>query len=161
MQQTRRDRTLRREADMMAFTICIALLAALSYGRDNAPHTQLDVLVIVWGTTFGLALTHWFALTLSVRLVQDPSFRYSPSEMLVVQTMMAVLVATTATVAVLVVSEDFERLGARITAALFLGLLVGIESRASGSSRRRALGFMVAALCIGVSVAAAKWFIST
>jgi hypothetical protein len=161
MLRTRSDRTLRREADMMAFTICIALLAALNFGNEHAAHSQLDVLVIVWGTTLGLALTHWFALALSVRLVDDPNFRYSPFEMLFVQSLMAVLVATIATVAVLVVSEDFERLGARVTAALFLGLLVGIESRAGGSSRRRALGFVIGALTIGVSIATVKWFITS
>ncbi len=144
---------------MMAFTICIALIAALSYGSDHAPHSGLDVLVIVWGTTFGLALTHWFALTLSVRLVDDPNFKYSPFEMLFVQTGMAALVAATATVAVLVLSEDFNRLGARVTAVLFLGFLVGVESRAGGSSPRRVLGFVVAALAIGLTIATVKWFV--
>ena len=77
----RRERTLRREAEMMGFTVCIALLAALSYGDDHAPHSELGVLAIVWGATIGLALTHWFAFMLSVRLVDDPGFSYSPLEM--------------------------------------------------------------------------------
>lgn len=146
---------------MMAFTVCIALLAALSYGDDHAAHSKLDVLVIVWGTTIVLALTQWFALTLSVRLVGDPGFPYSPLDMLVAQVVMAVLVAAAATAAVLALSEDFDRLGARITAALFLGALVGVESRAGGSSWRRSSGFAIGALLIAFSIATVKWFIST
>jgi hypothetical protein len=157
--RTRSDRTLRREADMMAFTVCIALLAALSWGGEHTAHSQFSVLAIVWGTTLGLALTHWFALTLSVRLVGDPSFKYSASEMLVAQSLMAVFVATAASVVVLVLAPDYERFGARITAALFLGALVGVESRAGGSSLRRTLGFVVGALVIGLTIATLKWFV--
>ena len=157
----RRDRTLRRESDMMAFTACIALLAALSYGDDDVAHSKLDVLVIVWGTTFGLTLTQWFALTLSVRLVHDPRVTYSPAEMLVAQLVMAVLVAAAATIVVLVLSPEFDRLGARITAALFLGVLVGVESRAGGASLRRSLAFAGGALAVGVAIATVKWAITT
>ena len=145
----------------MAFTVCIALLAALTYGDDHAPHSELDVLVVVWGTTIGLALTHWFALTLSVRLVDDPTFLYEPVEMLFVQLAMAVLVASVATVTVLALSDDFDRLGARVTAALFLGALVGVESRAGGSSWRRSAVLVLVALAIGLTIATVKWFLGS
>lgn len=144
---------------MMGFTVCIALLAALSFGDDHSPHSELDVLAIVWGTTIGLALTHWFALMLSVRLVDDPSFSYSPLEMLFAQLAMALLVAAVATASVVVLSEDFDRLGARVTAALFLGVLVAVESRAGGSSWPRSSGFAFGALAIGVTIATVKWLI--
>ncbi len=145
---------------MMAFTVCIALLAALTYGNDHGAHSQLDVLVIVWGTTFGLALTHWFALTLSVRLVDDPNFKYSPFEMLFAQSGMALLVAVVASITVLALTDDFDRLGARLTAALFLGALVGVESRARGLSWQRTLSYVSVALAIGVAIAATKWLVS-
>lgn len=143
---------------MMGFTVCIALLAALTAGSDDSPHSKLDVLAIVWGTTVGLAITHWFALILSVRLVKDPTFVYKPREMLYAQTAMALLVATTASAIVLVVSTDVDRLGARLTAALFLAVLVGIESRAGGTSRRRAVGMAAGALTVGTTIAFAKQF---
>ena len=146
---------------MMAFTVCIALLAALSYGDDDAAHSEFGVLAVVWGTTVGLSLTQWFALTLSVWLVRDASFRYSPVEMLVAQLAMALLVAVAATVVVLPLPHDYERLGARITAAVFLGVLVGIESRAGGWSVRRTVGFVVGALAIGLAIATLKWVLST
>ena len=145
---------------MMAFTVCIALLAALSYGDDDAARSELGVLAVVWGTTVGLSLTQWFALTLSIWLVRDQSFRYSPVEMLVAQLAMALLVAR----------RDRRRAAAAerlraprspITAAVFLGVLVGIESRAGGWSARRTLGFVIGALAIGLAIATLKWILST
>jgi len=156
LSRARSDRTLRREADMMAFTVCIALLAVLVWGHEHAEDSQLDLLAIVWGTTLGLALTHWFALILSVRLVADPNFSVKASEMLIAQTLMAVLVASVASVVVLVLSPAYERLGARVTAALFLGALVGVESRAGGASMRRTIAFVVVALTIGLTIAIVK-----
>ena len=79
--------------------------------------------------------------------------------MLLVQLGISALVAVVATVAVVALSDEFDRLGARFTAALFLASLVGVESRAGGSSWRRALGFAFGALVIGLTIATVKWFI--
>lgn len=144
---------------MMAFTVCIALLAVLLWGHEHADSSQLDLLAVVWGTTLGLALTHWFALTLSVRLVRDPSFKYSASEMLLAQTAMVTLVAVTASIVVLALSAKYERFGAQVTAAVFLGALVGIESRAAGGSLRRTVGLVVFSLAIGLAIAVVKRFV--
>ena len=146
---------------MMAFTVCIALLAALSYGDDDAAHSHLDVLAIVWGTTVGLALTHWFALTLSVWLVRDLRFQYSTLELLFAHLSLAFLLAIVVTIFVVPLSEDLDRLGARIAAALFLAALVGVECRAGGSSARRSIGFVIGALVIGLAIATVKWVLST
>ena len=100
-------------------------------------------------------------MTLSVWLVRDQSFRYSPVEMLVAQLAMALLVALVATVVVLALPSDYDRVGARFTAAVFLGVLVGIESRAGGWSGRRTAGFVVGALAIGLAIATLKWVLST
>ena len=85
----------------MGLTVCIAMLAALTAGNDHSPHTRLDVLTMVWGTTLGLALTHWFALSFSVRLVPDPRFTSSPWQLLGPQIALAVLVAVAASIVVL------------------------------------------------------------
>lgn len=151
--------TLRREADMMGLTACLALLAALMAGDDHEPHTRLDVLTIVWATTVGLALTHWFALTLSVRLVDDPAFVFSPLQVLLAGLSLASLVALISTVAVLVSSVDVDRLMARLSAAAFLGVLVGVELRRGGSSMRRAVSWGLGAIVVGLTLATAKWLI--
>ena len=132
----------------------------MSYGTDDVAHSKLDVLAIVVGHDVR-ACAHALVCAHPVGAVSldDPSFTYSPFEMLLAQTAMALIVAASATVAVLALSEDFDRLGARLTAALFLGALVGVESRTSGSSWRRSLGLALVALVIGVSIATVNWFI--
>lgn len=148
---------LRRETDVMGLTVAIALLAALSAGNDTSPHSKLDVLAIVWGTTVGLALTHWFALLVTARLVSDPDIHYRPTELLISQTVMASVVAICATLVVLAVSTEFDRLGARITAAVFIGVLVSVESRTGGAARQRALAIGFGAMAIAMAIAWVKW----
>ena len=160
LRRTRQDPALRREADMMGFYVAVALLAALVAGSDRAPHTQLEVVGIVWGTTVGLALAHWFAMILSTRVVHDPDLHHTPVEMLSSQLVMAVGVAVGATLVVAVLPADLERLGARVTAALFIAGLVGFELRASGQPRSRSLVYGLLALTIGIAIAAFKWVLS-
>lgn len=144
---------------MMGFYVAVALIGALTAGDDHAPHSQIGVVAIVWGTTVGLAVAHWFAMILSARLVPDPGLHHTPSEMLFAQLVMAVAVAVVATVVVLVLSADLERLGARTTAALFIAVLVGFEARTNGWSHHRAAAYGLTALVIGLAIAATKWFI--
>ena len=144
---------------MMGFYLSIALLAALTGGNDHKAHSQLDVLILVWGTTIGLGLAHWFALAVSARLVHDPDLHHTPGEMLVSQLVMGVTISAVATVLVLVLPEDFERLGARLTAAAFIALIVQTESIAGGSTRRRAVALGILALVVGLAIATVKWFI--
>lgn len=144
----------------MGLTTAVALLVALSAGSDAAPHTKPEVLAIVWGTTVGLALAHAFAVLVSARLVRDTSANYRPLELLMSQVAMASLVAVSASVVVVVVSTSFDRLGARTTAAVFIGVLVGFESRVGGTSTGRAVLIGIVVTLIAVVVALTKWFIS-
>jgi hypothetical protein len=52
---------LRKEALTMALYVTICLLAALSVVAEHGEGAQADTFKIVWGTTLGLALAHWFA----------------------------------------------------------------------------------------------------
>ena len=153
------DPSLRREADMMGFYVALALLVALSTGSDGSSHSRPEVLWIIWGTTVGLALAHWFALSLSVRLVRDPSLHHTPSEMLFSQVVMSFVVALIASAAVLLSPTSVGRFSARLSAAIFIGLLVLVESRFSGSTLGRALGLGFVALGGGVVLAAIKWYL--
>ncbi len=159
IRRTRTDPGLRREADMMGFYVSIALLAALTTGNDHQAHSQLDVLGVVWGTTIGLALAHWFAIVVSARLVRDPDLHHTPMEVLASQMGMGVAIAIASTTAVLILPEDLERLGARVTAALFIAVIVQVESIAGGSTLRRAVSLGVLALVVALTIATFKWFI--
>lgn len=72
----------------------------------------------------------------------DPAFRYLPLELLFAQIAMAVLVAVLATATVLVRPEEFDRFGARVSAAVFLvASHVGFHHRSArhriGDGRRQ------------------------
>lgn len=158
--RSRSHQALRREGDVMGLTVCVALLAALATGNDFTPHSKLDVLMVVWGTTVGLALAHWFALLVSIRLVPDSTQGFSPLELLVAQTAMVALVAISASVSVLVLSSDYDRLGARVTAALFIGGLVAWETKRSAWTTSRRLVWSGGVTALGLMVAITKWVIS-
>ena len=160
LRRLRTDQVLRREGDVMGLTTAVALLAALSAGDDSAPHSQLEVLAIVWGTTVGLALVHAFGVLVSVGRVRETTATYRPLELLMSQVAMASMVAVSASVVVMVTSTSLDRLGARITAGVFIGGLVGFESRTGGASRGRAVLLGVGVTVIAVAVAITKWFIS-
>lgn len=152
---------MRREVDVMGLTVCLALLGALTAGNDHEPHSKFDLVVIVWVTTVGLVLTHAFALMLAVRLVSDPTYTIKPFLLLAVQLAMATLIAFTTTLVALTASTDFDRLGARVTAAVFLGLLVGVELRASGARPARSLGWGLGSMAAAVALATAKWVVGS
>lgn len=150
---------MRREVDMMGLTVCLALLVALVAGNDHEAHSKFDLIVIVWATTVGLVLTHSFALALSVRLVKDPGFVIHPGLLLLIQLAMATVVALVTSTVVLLTSSEFDRLGARMSAAIFLGLLVGAEVRIGGSTWTRSLGWGLGAMVAALALATGKWFI--
>lgn len=145
---------------MMGFYVCITVLAALTLGRDHAGQSQGEVLGVVWGTTVGLALAHWFAVTVSARIVPDPDDHHTPLEEFTSQLVMALIIAVTTTAVVILLPADVERLGARLTAAVFIGLIVGWESRVGGASWPRSLAYGVLGLSLATVVAMVKWFIS-
>jgi signal transduction histidine kinase len=150
----------RRDADMMALTVCLVLLAALTAGNDHEPHSKWDVLSIVWATTVGLVLTHCFALLLAARLVRDPAYTVDLGTVLAIQLAIALVIALATTVVVLTAEGDFDRFGARASAAVSLGLIVGAESRRGGSSRSLAALWGVVAAATGLIIAAAKWVVT-
>ena len=53
----------------MALYVAICLLGVLTAVAERADAGHVSVFTLVWGTTVGLALAHWFAFRLSARLV--------------------------------------------------------------------------------------------
>jgi hypothetical protein len=154
---TRSDPSLRREADMMAFYLGITLLVALSVSKDAAPPPMPELLLIIWGTTIGLAVAHWFALGLSAYLVDDPGLHHSPRELLFSQLIMAVILAVVASIAVGVAPLVEEELfSGRVAVAVFVGALVVVESRARGHRLVRALALGAVALGLAIAVTVIK-----
>jgi hypothetical protein len=156
LRATRTDPSLRREADMMAFYLGLTLLVALNVTRDEVPPPLPELLLVVWGTTVGLAVAHWFALTLAAFLVRDPNLHHTPREMLFSQLVMALVLALVASAAVLLAPTPVELLTARVAVAVFIGVLVTSEARSGGRDLPRAMAVGVAALGAALALATVK-----
>jgi len=156
----------RREAVTMALYVSITLLAALTV--SDSPHgsdfldvltvdhgSDLDALTIVWGTTVGLAIAHWFAFGLAEELVHATS-RRAVSLDLAAQVIGAFAVATVATLAVVVFPNDLELPAARFGAAGCVGIIAFVQIRTSGGTWVRAIGVALIALLLAAGVATVK-----
>lgn len=93
-----------------------AAIARTVTGDDRAPHWQSDVVRVVWSTRLGLALAHWFVVTLSARIVDDPDSPHTPRQTLTAQLVMASALTLVVSPVVVVLGPDAERLGARLAA---------------------------------------------
>ena len=148
----------KRETLTMGLYVSITLLAALTVTDANASH--LDVLAIVWGTTLGLALAHWFAFDLALRLVDPAGEQRHLNRDLVAALLAALLVGAVATVPVLVLPDDLELAGARFATAGCIGVVTYNETRTFGASRTRAFAAAGVALALGLAVAGVKHALS-
>ena len=153
---SRKDLSLRREADMMAFYLGLTLLVALNVTHDEDPPPLRELLLIIWGTTVGLALAHWFAFTLAALLVRDPQLAHPPGEVVASQVVMAVALALVASVVVAVAPTSAQVPTARIAVACFIGVLVTTESRSSGRALARSLAVGAGALGAAMALATVK-----
>jgi hypothetical protein len=156
LRTTRADPSLRREADMMAFYLGITLLVALDVLQDSPPPPLPRLLLIIWATTLGLGVAHWFAVGLSAYLVRDPAMHHTAAQLLVSQIIMAALLASVASLAVVLSPWRVEMLDGRIAVALFVTVLVAVEARAGGRPLRRSLALGAVALALTLAVAVLK-----
>lgn len=144
---------LRKEASTMALYVSICLLAALIAIPDG---DSAEALTIVWGTTIGLALAHWFAFHLSARLVAAGSVRAHDAATAIAQLVGAGIVAGLATLVVLVVPESAELDVVRYLLAGLVGVVGYAAARASGASQGRSLAYAAITLVIAIAIAVVK-----
>jgi hypothetical protein len=147
---------LRKEASTMALYVAICLLAALSAVSEHAAAQQVDTFKIVWGTTVGLAIAHWFAFRVSARLVASGTVRRVDAKIAVAQVAGALAVAVLATVPVVIFSETAELDVTRLVLAVFVALVGYAVARGAGASVRRSLVYGGAILVIATVVALVK-----
>lgn len=148
---------LRREAYEMALYVAICLLAALTAVSDGT--TELRVVEIVWGTTLGLCLAHWFAFNVSSRAVAVGRFRHGETELVFAQLAGAAAVAIVATIPVIVLPKSVEYDVVRFVLALVIGF-VGYEvARSGGADRTRAILYALAVLLVADVVVFIKNFL--
>jgi hypothetical protein len=128
---------LRKEAFTMALYVAICLLAALAAVSESTAENH--VFEIVWGTTVGLALAHWFAFRVSARLVAAGAIRRHDALAALAQLLGAVAVALLATVPALILPASVELEVVAVVLACFIAVVGYLVSRSSGASRMRSV----------------------
>ncbi len=134
----------------MAFYVSICLLAALAAVGETA---QVDVFKIVWGTTVGLALVHWFAFRLSARLVGGGGFGREDAELAAAQLAGALAIAMIASVPVLLFPDSAELDVARMRLAALIAVAGFAVARASGAGMGKSAAYAVVILGTAVAIA--------
>jgi len=152
---------LRREGYAMALYVAICLLAVLTATvHHDSPPSQGEVFRIVWGTTLGLALAHWFAFRLSSRLVREGRMHRHDIDAGVAQFAGAGVVAVLLTIPVLLLPTSSEMAVCRLLLAGFIGVIGYSVARSSGAGRGKALLYGIAELLVAAGVALAKNLLS-
>jgi hypothetical protein len=148
------------EVTTMALYVSIALLAALAAVDDDAL-SRNDVLLLIWGTSLGLAVAHYVAFRLASALARGRHLGRGDVVVAGVQFLGAVIVPAAVTIVELVFSDgedDIET--AEFALAVILGVTGYLVSRGNGASRRRAALLGLGVLIIGFATAAVKNFLT-
>lgn len=148
-------RELWKEGVTMALYVAICLLAALTAVGDEVLDHD-DVIEIVWGSTLGLALAHWFAFQVAARLAGSGSVARHDAESALVQLAGAGAVALLVTVPVLVFQRSTAFSVARVVLAVFIGAVGYVVARTGGGSRVRAAVYGTSVLALAAIVALVK-----
>jgi len=144
------------EGATMALYVAVVLLASLVVLKDNRNANDVDLVELIWGTTLGLALAHFFAFRISSRLVRRTSFDRHDMRMALAQLGGAAAVALLCTIPVVLLPADSEDDAIRLVLGLLLGIAGYAAGRGGGGSRLRSLALGAATFAIGVSVALLK-----
>ena len=146
---------LRKEAFTMALYVAICLLAALA-AVDEAT-AEDHVFEIVWGTTLGLALAHWFAFRVSARLVAAGAIRRIDAMAALAQVLGALAVALLATVSALILPTSAAEIDVvELVLACFIAVVGYAVARSSGANRRRSMAYGVMLLIVAGIVVLVK-----
>lgn len=146
---------LTHEAFTMALYVAICLLAALSVvGSDSLDRGQ--IFELVWGTTVGLAVVHYFSFTVAGRMVTTDELAERAGVVAAAQLAGAASVAGVVTLALLVTPTQRELSVAKFVVAAMIGLMGYLVARPSAATRWRAVLFGLVVLVSAVAVAALK-----
>ena len=142
----------------MALYVSITLLAGLvALGSGVDKRTLFGV---VWGTTVGLALAHWFAFTLAARGSSGGAWLKADVEAAIAEVAGAGAVALFATVPVLFLPAGAARVAALWVPVGIVGFAGYLTGRASGRSRARSFAVAGFVLVAAFAVVAIKLLIA-
>jgi hypothetical protein len=144
------------EVTTMALYVSIALLAALAAVDEDAL-SRNDVLVLIWGTSLGLAVAHYVAFRLASALARGRHLGRGDVVVAGVQFLGAMIVPAAVTIVELLLGDDEDDVDtAEFALSVILGVTGYLVSRGNGSSRRRATLLGLGVLVIGTVTALIK-----
>jgi hypothetical protein len=149
-------RALRREGCTMALYATICLLAALTVAAQDEVSHRGTLLRIIWGTTVGLAIAHFFAFRMTARLFTGGILLRHDAESALIQLLGATAVAGMATLPVLLVDEDAAVEAVRLVLAGVIGVVGFAAAKASGTTHLRAFAIATVTLVAGLAIALVK-----
>lgn len=155
MAETEHERELIKESCTMALYVAICLLAALTVATNHDVE-HVNVFALIWGTTVGLALAHWFAFRLSARLVGSGTLARRDLEISGAQLGGAAAVGLLGTVTILLMPHSAELESVRIVVAAFIALVGTAVARSSRASWPRAICYGVGTLVLALLIAILK-----
>jgi hypothetical protein len=147
----------------MALYVSIVVLAELAalpgdYGESDggAGHSGPPLLAIVWGTSIGLALAHWFAFELAAVGFGGGKVLRRDLELAGAQMAGAALVAIATTIPILFADDASRVSAAAFAPSLIIGFAGYGVARTAGWSVRTSVATGVIVLAAGVAVAVIK-----
>ncbi|HTL86914.1 MAG TPA: hypothetical protein VL856_17150 [Acidimicrobiia bacterium] len=160
-EQTTPRRTLVQHATTMMLYISIVLLAelaAIPSDHDGGVHgpTGWTLIALIWGTTIGLALAHYFAFTIAVHGLSHINLNRDDRAEAFAEIGGAAAVAIIASIPVLLFSPAREQEIVPAVLVLLIGTIAFGVERANGHSRKTAFIYGIAALVIGLLVVSVK-----
>lgn len=147
---------LRKEAYTMALYVAVCLFAELTAVADHGSAGEARAIGLIWGTTVGLAVAHWFAFRISARLVSGGTFTDEDAHVGLAQLVGAAGVAFLVTVPLLVLPASSEFDLARLEVAAIIAAMGYAVGRHSGATRIRAAAYATGILVLGLAIAIAK-----
>jgi hypothetical protein len=141
--------------------VLLGTLTALPAGHDGAGKpvrgpAGIELIAILWGTTIGLALAHWFAFHVATQGFGGGRLRGQDRNEIIAEVAGAAFVAALASVPVLLFQPDTEQQLVPFVLALIIGGVGYLAERANGRARLTSFVFGVITLLAGLVVATLK-----
>jgi hypothetical protein len=144
------------EASTMALYVSVVLLAALVALEDTATTSAREMLGLIWGTTLGLALAHYFAFRVASRLVRGTTFHKRDGQIALAQLGGAAIVAALCSIPSVLLRDSTKNGVVRFELAILLGIAGYAAGRSGSATRLRSLATGAIVLVLGVGVALMK-----
>ena len=141
--------------------VLLATLAALALAHGGADDwfsdlSSSELIEILWGTTIGLALAHWFAFGVATHGIGGGHLKGQDFKEGMAQLGGAALVAALTTVPVLLFSPEVEQQLLPFVLAIIIGVAGYMVERVNGRTRLRSAVFGALTLMIAITVAIIK-----